>query len=104
MSLKLHEQAASPDGRHSGAGVIALFAGLALATRDLVDVTITYAGQQYSGSRVVPAADATAVGAQPTDARVNELQVWVPPAGPVAPEVVFLLSADGRFHRYERVP
>jgi len=85
-------------------GLIALFAGLALATRDLADVTITYAGQEYNGGRIVPAADATAGGAQPTDERINELQVWLPPAGPAAPEIVFLLRADGRFHRYERAP
>lgn len=85
-------------------GLIALFAGLALATRDLADVSISYAGQQYTGGRVVPAADASAAGAQPTDERVNELQVWVPPAGLTVSPVVFLLRADGSFHRYERAP
>jgi hypothetical protein len=85
-------------------GLIALFAVLALATRDLADVTIAYGGQQYNGGRIVPAGEAAAAGAQPTDERVGELQVWVPPAGAAAPPVVFLLRADGRFHRYEREP
>ncbi len=83
-------------------GLVVLFAGLALATRDLADVSIEYAGREYTGGRVVSAADAAAAGAAPTDERVGDLQVWLPASEEAVPRVVFLLRADGRFRRYTR--
>jgi hypothetical protein len=80
-------------------GLVALLAGLALATRDLAEVRVEYAGNAYTGGRVVPAAEAGDV--VPTDERLNGLQVWVPRPAEAAAPAVFLLRADGRFHRYE---
>ena len=83
-------------------GLVVLFAGLALATRDLASLSIEYAGREYTGGRIVSAADAEAAAAAPTDERVDGLQVWLPAGGEAVPRVVFLLRADGRFHRYRR--
>ncbi len=80
-------------------GLVALTGALALATRDLADVRIVYAGNSYTGGRVVTPAE---VGdAVPTDERIDGLQVWVPRPSEAAAPLVFLLRADGRFHRYE---
>jgi hypothetical protein len=83
-------------------GLVVLFAGLALATRDLAAVTIEYRGEAYTGGRVVSADAAAAEQATPTDERVGALQVWIPAGTGAVPALVFLLRADGRFHRYER--
>jgi hypothetical protein len=83
-------------------GLIVLFAGLAFAARDLADVSIAYRGNDYAGGRIVSAAEAQGESAAPTDDRVDGLQVWVRATEEAVPTVVFLLRADGRFHRYER--
>lgn len=81
-------------------GLVVLFAGLALATRDLADVTVDFRGNEYVGGRVVSATDAEREAAAPTDERVNGLQVWLRASEEATPAVLFLLRADGRFHRY----
>lgn len=80
-------------------GLVVLFAGLALATRDLADLRVEYAGNEYTGGRVVSAAEAGDV--VPTDERIDGLQVWVPRPDAATAPAVFLLRADGRYHRYE---
>jgi hypothetical protein len=80
-------------------GLVALGAALALATRDLADLRVEYAGSSYTGGRVVAAAEAGDV--VPTDERIGGLQVWVPRPSEAAAPAVYLLRADGRFHRYE---
>lgn len=82
-------------------GLIFLFAGLALATRDLADVSVTYDGHDYTGGRIVAASEAAREGAAPTGERIDGLQVWVPQPQTPAQPVLLLLRADGRFHRYE---
>jgi hypothetical protein len=81
-------------------GLLVLFAGLALATRDLADVTVAYAGREYTGGLVVSAAEAGGDELLPTEIRVDGLQAWVPRAAAGPPPVLYLLRADGRFHRY----
>lgn len=81
-------------------GLLVLFAGLALATRDLADPSLRYAGRQYTGGRVVAAAEAGRDALLPTETRVDGLQLWVPGGAPAPPPVVYLQRADGRFHRY----
>ena len=81
-------------------GLLLLFAGLALATRDLADPSVTYAGREYNGGRVVSAAEVGRVELLPTETRVNGLQAWVPRAAAVPPPVVYLQRGDGRFQRY----
>jgi hypothetical protein len=82
-------------------GLVALFAGLALSTRDLADVRIEYAGNAYVGGRVVSAAEAARDDVVRTDERVDGLQVWVPRPREAAAPLVYLLRPDGRYHRYE---
>lgn len=81
-------------------GLVALGAVLALAARDLADLRIEYAGNTYTGGRVVPADEAGDL--VPTDERIDGLQVWVPRPAEAAAPAVYLLRPDGRFHRYER--
>jgi hypothetical protein len=81
-------------------GLLLLFAGLALATRDLADPSVTYAGREYTGGRVVAAAEAPREALLPTEVRVDGLQVWVERAAAAPPPVLYLQRADGRFHRY----
>ena len=59
-------------------GLVALFAGLALATRDLAEVRIEYGGNAYTGGRVVSPAAAAGGGHGPERERVEGLQVGVP--------------------------
>jgi hypothetical protein len=82
-------------------GLLVLFAGLALATRDLADVAVAYEGREYTGGLVVSAAEAGSDELLPTERRIDGLQVWVPRAsGATPPPVLYLQRADGRFHRY----
>ena len=81
-------------------GLLVLFAGLALATRDLADPSVGYAGREYTGGRVVAAAEVGRGTLVPTETRVDGLQLWVPRAAAAPPPVVYLQRADGRFHRY----
>jgi hypothetical protein len=80
-------------------GLVALAGALALASRDLTDLRVQYGGNSYTGGRVVPAAEAGDL--VPTDERIGGLQVWVPRPAEAAASTVYLLRADGRFHRYE---
>lgn len=81
-------------------GLLALFAGLALATRDLADPTVAYGGREYTGGRLVSAAEAGRDALLPTEERIDGLQVWVPRDAAASPPVIYLQRADGRFHRY----
>ena len=79
-------------------GLLLLFAGLALVTRDLADPSVTYAAREYTGGTVVSMGTDELV---PTELRIDGLQVWVPRIPVAAPPTIYLLRPDGRFHRYE---
>ena len=81
-------------------GLLVLFAGLALATRDLADVSVAYGGRAYTGGLIVSASEVGSDELLPTEARIDGLQVWVPRASGATPPVLYLQRADGRFHRY----
>ncbi len=81
-------------------GLLVLFAGLALATRDLADVSVAYAGREYTGGLVVSASEADDERLLPTESRIDGLQVWLPGAPAATPQFLYLQRADGRFHRY----
>lgn len=81
-------------------GLIFLFAGLALATRDLADLSVAYAGREYTGGRVVSASEARSGELVPTETRIDGLQVWLRTASAAVPPVLYLQRGDGRFHRY----
>ena len=78
-------------------GLLLLFAGLALATRDLADPSVAYAGREYTGGGVVSVGTEELV---PTETRLDGLQVWVPRIPVAVPAAVYLQRPDGRFHRY----
>jgi hypothetical protein len=78
-------------------GLLLLFAGLALLTRDLADPSVTYAGRAYVGGGVVTVSSDDLV---PTELRLDGLQVWVPRIAVAIPPAIYLQRADGRFHRY----
>ncbi|HWN22645.1 MAG TPA: hypothetical protein VNP93_11775 [Gaiellaceae bacterium] len=78
-------------------GLLLLFAGLALVTRDLADPSVTYAGREYTGGAIVTVASDELV---PTELRLDGLQVWLPRIAVAVPPTIYLQRADGRFHRY----